>query len=186
MMTAVPLQNHAFDDLIIEFQPRLLAFIYSLCKDKNQAQDVLQNTNVILWSKRDQYEMGSNFKAWAFQIAYFEVKQAKRKVYNSKETSLLDSELMESLQTEANRQDEHYHIKRNKLKECLTKLDYEQKVLIIDRYYGNESVQIMANQRGVSPNTMAKQLYRIRKALMQCIEKQIQEPDFNKIELSVQ
>ena len=186
MMMALPLQNHDFDDLITEFQPRLFAFIYSLSKDKNQAQDVLQNTNLILWSKRDQYEMGSNFKAWAFQIAYYEAKYAKRKVYNSKETSTLDSELLESLQAEANELDENYHIKRGKLKECLTKLDDDQKALIIDRYYGNESVQTMANQRGLSPNTMAKQLYRIRKALMQCIEKKIQDGDSNKIEMSVQ
>jgi len=172
VITACPLQeDHVFEDLISDFQPRLFAFVYSLTKDQAQAQDVMQNTNVILWKKREKFEIGSNFKAWAFQIAYFEAKQAKKKVIHSKELSKIDEDLMESLQAESYELDEDYQLKRNKLKDCLKKLPDNQKELIVDRYYGNESVQLMANVREVAANTMAKQLSRIRKTLMHCIEK---------------
>lgn len=172
-MMALPLQDLDFEDLITEYQPRLFAFIYSLTKDRNQAQDILQNTNLVLWSKRETFEMGTNFKAWSFQIAYLEVKQARRKLYSSKESYLIDDELLESLKAESYDCDDSFEVRREKLKDCLMKLDLDQKELIIDRYYGNESVQLMANERGVSPNTMAKQLYRIRKALMNCVDKQL-------------
>jgi RNA polymerase sigma-70 factor (ECF subfamily) len=172
-MTALLLQDQGIEDLITEYQPRLFAFIFSLTKDRTQAQDILQNTNLVLWSKRDNFELGSNFKAWSFQIAFLEVKQARSKLYSSKESYALNEELLESLQAESYDCDESFELRREKLKDCLIKLEQEQKELIIDRYYGNESVQLMANERGVSPNTMAKQLYRIRKALMNCVDKQL-------------
>lgn len=172
-MMALPLQDLDFEDLITEYQPRLFAFIYSLTKDRTQAQDILQNTNLVLWSKRETFELGSNFKAWSFQIAFLEVKQNRRKLYSSKENYALDDDLLESLHTESYDRDESFELRRQKLKDCLMKLEQDQKELIIDRYYGNESVQLMANERGVTPNTMAKQLYRIRKVLMNCVDKHL-------------
>ncbi len=31
--------------------------------------DVLQDTNVVLWEKMEQFELGSNFQTWAFAVA---------------------------------------------------------------------------------------------------------------------
>lgn len=182
-MAALPLEDQEFEVLISEFQPRLFAFIYSLTKDQAQAQDVVQNTNLILWNKRDQFQSGSNFKAWAFQVAYYEVKYYRKKAGRSKETSRIDDSLLETLQEESNELDDNYEMRRTQLKDCLKKLPQEQKELIVDRYYGNESVQTMADRRELTPNTMAKQLSRIRKALMHCIDKQLktseQQNNFN-------
>ncbi len=36
--------------------------------------DVLQNTNVVLWTKRNEFKHGTNFLAWAFNIARYQVK----------------------------------------------------------------------------------------------------------------
>jgi hypothetical protein len=36
--------------------------------------DVLQNTNAVLWQKRAQFKEGTNFLAWSFKIARYQVK----------------------------------------------------------------------------------------------------------------
>ena len=50
-------------------QRRLHAFIMSLLPDPMAAEDILQNTNVIIWRKADTFTPGTNFIAWACQIA---------------------------------------------------------------------------------------------------------------------
>jgi RNA polymerase sigma-70 factor (ECF subfamily) len=182
-MAALPLEDQEFEELISEFQPRLFAFIYSLTKDQTQAQDVAQNTNIILWNKRDQFQLGSNFKAWAFQVAYYEVKYHRKKAKRSKETFRIDDSLLETLQEKSQELDENYESRRHQLKDCLKKLPEDQKELIVDRYYGNESVQTMADRRSLTPYTMAKQISRIRKLLMHCIDQQMKNSDQSNLNL---
>jgi len=63
----------AFVKLITEHQGNLRAFIVSLMPGSPDVADVLQETNAVLWQKRDRFEPGTNFLAWAFRIARYEV-----------------------------------------------------------------------------------------------------------------
>ena len=68
-----PKELQAFIKLLTEHQANLRAFIVSLMLGSPDVADVLQETNVILWQKRDKFEIGTNFIAWSFQIARYEV-----------------------------------------------------------------------------------------------------------------
>src|SRR5690348_5657938 len=52
---------------------RIYGFIMTLVFNHHDAEEVFQNTNVILWNKFAEFEPGTNFFAWASRIAYFEV-----------------------------------------------------------------------------------------------------------------
>ena len=66
--------------LITEYQPALYAYILTLHPDRVNAQDILQETNLVLWQKAGELRGGTNFKAWAFRIAYFQtLAQLKRR-----------------------------------------------------------------------------------------------------------
>src|SRR4029079_5511941 len=52
---------------------RIYGFIMTLVFNHHDAEEVFQNTNVILWNKFAEFEPGSNFFAWASRIAYYEV-----------------------------------------------------------------------------------------------------------------
>ena len=60
--------------LLAQCQSRLKAYILSLLSNTSDADDILQETNIFILKHLDTFERGSNFKAWAFQIAYFRVK----------------------------------------------------------------------------------------------------------------
>jgi RNA polymerase sigma-70 factor, ECF subfamily len=46
----------------------LRAFALSLCRDRQQADDLVQETLVKAWHKRQSFEEGTNLKAWLFTI----------------------------------------------------------------------------------------------------------------------
>ena len=54
-----------------KIQPALYAYVGSLTGGSAGVADVVQETNLLIWEKRDDFESGTNFKAWAFRIAYF-------------------------------------------------------------------------------------------------------------------
>lgn len=66
-----------FLQLLTSHQSRIYAYILSLVFDRTQADDLLQETNAVLWRKAEEFETGTNFVAWAFQIAYYEVMQQR-------------------------------------------------------------------------------------------------------------
>ncbi|AMN45667.1 RNA polymerase sigma-70 factor, ECF subfamily [Steroidobacter denitrificans] len=48
--------------------PALRAFGRSLCGDPSKADDLVQDTVLKAWSNREQFNLGSNLKAWLFTI----------------------------------------------------------------------------------------------------------------------
>lgn len=59
--------------LMTDHQWPLRGFILSLMPGSPDVGDVLQETNLVLWQKRRQFKLGTNFFAWACRIARYEV-----------------------------------------------------------------------------------------------------------------
>jgi RNA polymerase sigma-70 factor (ECF subfamily) len=55
-------------DAFVAAIPSLRAFALSLCRDEQQADDLVQEALVKGWQKRDSFEPGTNLKAWLFTI----------------------------------------------------------------------------------------------------------------------
>jgi len=54
-------------------QPRLYAYITTLVLDPHEADDVLQQANLVMWEKLDEFLACENFDALACRVAYFQV-----------------------------------------------------------------------------------------------------------------
>ncbi len=57
-----------FEDIVEPHMDRLYSFAYYLAGDEAEAQDIFQQTMVKIMNNFDQYEKGTNFKAWASRI----------------------------------------------------------------------------------------------------------------------
>ena len=60
------------DEFVLELtqaQQRLLSYIYRRVANREQAQEVLQQTNLVLCRKANEFEPGTNFNAWAVTVA---------------------------------------------------------------------------------------------------------------------
>jgi RNA polymerase sigma-70 factor, ECF subfamily len=58
----------AFRNGIVEMIPALRAFARALCRHRDQADDLAQETLAKAWQARDQFQHGTNLKAWLFVI----------------------------------------------------------------------------------------------------------------------
>jgi RNA polymerase sigma-70 factor (ECF subfamily) len=63
------------------------------------------------------------------------------------------------------------------LKHCLEKLPESQRLMVEKRYAPGGSVQRLAEEAGKSVGAISQSLYRIREALMRCVERAVAEEE---------
>lgn len=66
-------------------QRRLYAFIYALVRNPADAEDVLQECNLVLWRKAAEYQPGTDFMAWAWRIAQLQVMAFRKRKARARE-----------------------------------------------------------------------------------------------------
>jgi RNA polymerase sigma-70 factor (ECF subfamily) len=160
--------------LIARHQADLHRYILSLMPDRMLAEDVLQETNLILWRKAAEYDAGRPFLPWALAVAFFQVKAARRDAGRDRhvfDDSLVEILAAEQRETEAGAQD-----METALEACLRELPERQRHLILARYQPGASVQDLAAEHRQTPTALSLALLRIRKALEGCIERKLAAP----------
>ena len=65
-------------------QRPLYAYILSLLPNRSDAEDILQETNLILCRKADEYDPNKHFQGWAFRIARYQIMAHMTKAKRSK------------------------------------------------------------------------------------------------------
>src|SRR6478736_6819109 len=126
----------ASESFVIELtdhQTAMLAFIRALMPGSSGARDLLQEVNIILWQKREQFEAGSNFKAWAFQVIRFHLMNHRRRLA-SKGWLVFDDELVERISPALEADPEELEVRHQALHHCLQKLRAKDRELLQHRY----------------------------------------------------
>ena len=165
------LDDGSCDEFIMRLaacQNRLYAYVLSLLPDPEQARDIVQESNLVMWRKASEFKPGTNFESWACKIAYFEVLAACRK--KRQDRLLFSDELMHQLARDAERKLSEFSDKEVALEECLERLDPQNRGHLMARYGLGGSVKGVAEQAGITPGAAAVILYRIRKTLLECIQ----------------
>ena len=156
-------------------QNSLYGYILSLLPDRAAAQDVLQEVSVTAWQKRADFQPGTSFFAWASKIAYFHVLSHRRKM--SRDRLVFDDEVLDYLAERQLEREEEVSRRGLALKSCLEKLPAAQKQLVEQRYAGGGSVQDIAAKEGKSVGAISQTLYRIREALLKCVQQHLAEEE---------
>lgn len=154
-------------------QPALHAFLTSLLPGESAVDDILQQTNVVLWEKRASFEPGSNFKAWAFTVARW---QARAWLTTQKRRNWLvfDDELADALSArfEAAAPEESSD-SLTALRHCLGKLRESDRLLLLSHYQHGKSLQKCAQLFDRTANSLKVALFRLRAGLRRCIHAQL-------------
>jgi RNA polymerase sigma-70 factor (ECF subfamily) len=157
-----------FVRLLVGLQSRLYAYICALIGGANDAFDVLQETNVVLWDKADEYDPSRPFAPWAYRIAYYQVMAYRKRCERSR--LVFDDELMSQVAAEFCRGDGDDATRLEALASCIDKLPEPRRTLLDLRYRDGESVDQIARRLCKAPNVVSASLYRVRKLLLECIE----------------
>ncbi len=154
--------------LITRHQAALHSYILSLLPNASKADDVLQETNLVLWRKAAEYDQEKPFMPWACRIAFFQVKAARRDA--ARDRHVFDPELLELLAAEDDSNPESTQALDHALRDCLAQLPADKRELILHRYEADSTVQQMAHSRNLTPGALSAQLHRIRQMLESCVE----------------
>ncbi|MCE9547347.1 MAG: sigma-70 family RNA polymerase sigma factor [Planctomycetia bacterium] len=165
-MTPDPLDR--FTLLITEAQFPLFSFILTLVPDATDAKDVLQETNLALLAKRDQYDPARPFWPWACTFARFQalahVKTARRDHHQ------FDTELVGILADESIEETSESERELAALSACLKKLERRSAELLKMRYSESLSCDTIAQRLGRTPAAIWTALHRARNVLAECVQ----------------
>ena len=165
-----------FDRLLADHAPSVRLYVRSLMPGFSGSDDLTQETLLRLWEKREQFVPGTNFKAWAFQIAKYLVLNQRRKLARSP-LVLLDEELIEEIdrrwmdKESLITSDHHAALAR-----CLALLKEDDRQLLHARYATDTPLETYAVQEGTRSGTLKARLFRLREALRDCINRRLSPP----------
>lgn len=158
--------------LLTAHQGMIYSYILALHPNRSAAQDILQETNMAVWRKRDLFEPGTNFKAWVFRFAKFQTLDHLKRVKN-RSWLVFGEKLVDIMSEEAADPGEDFEHRRGALKQCLAKLSESEQELIRAHYQSGMSLPELGGRLGRSHAAVKQSLFRIRRSLRTCIERQL-------------
>ena len=159
--------SEEFVQLMTSHQGRLFGYLLSLLGDPDHANDVLQETNMVLWRDHPEFRPGSNFAAWAFRVAHFQVMAFRQR--RLRDRLVYEDDLLDMLAPAAKAVDDLYEDRARRLAGCLQKIAGPHRELLRRRYADGESLQSIAGWKGTTANAVTQMLFRIRQTLLQCV-----------------
>ena len=162
------LDREEFARLFSRNARRIYGFIMTLVFNHHDAEEVFQNTNVVLWNKFADFQPGSNFFAWASRIAYYEVLSLMKQQRRGRTFS---DEALELLANEAVALSDQSTERYEALEECLARLDPPDRELLQERYYYQRPPKQIAAGQSKSVHAIYRALNRIHNVLLNCVQR---------------
>ncbi len=161
----------AFARLLGRCQRKVFLYVLGLIHNAADAEEIQQETSVILWRKFDEYKPGTSFESWACRVAYFEVLKYREKA--ARQRRVFSVELVETLADEAEKLADEFDDRRDALEGCLTRLRDVDRALVLRRYQPGATTRKLAESLGRSVQGTRKSLHRIRMTLLECIQRKL-------------
>jgi RNA polymerase sigma-70 factor, ECF subfamily len=159
--------DEALVQLLTAEQLKLLRYIAMLLGDPHEAHNVLQETNLVLWRKAHEFRQGTDFSAWAHQIAYWQVRAHVRD--RSRDRHVFNEKLIEQLASRTT--DDLADVEtRIALRHCMKLTSKQNLDMLRKRYEEGLPIAMVAKELGKTPSAVKVRLMRIRQALLTCIQ----------------
>lgn len=150
----------------------LCGYVASILPVREAVEDVVQETLQFLWASRESFEPGSNFKAWAFKVAYFKALSHRRDLQRSK-VVMFSEDLIHRIAGASESRADEADRRLEALRDCVAGLRPQDRQLLHSKYMDQRSLTDQAHAAGMPPNRLQKALSRIRLALRHCIAQRL-------------
>ena len=157
--------------LITRHQRQIFGYIYTLVPNRYDAEDLLQETSLVICEKFNEFEEGTDFVAWACQIAYWRIRYSRQKFARSK--VVFNQEIVDAVAQTASTMAGELDSRHEALGNCLQKLHPRDRELVLTRYEPGSGVEEAARRSGRTLQTAYKALARLRKLLLDCVSNQL-------------
>lgn len=168
-----PEKSVLFLPLFIRFERRIYAYIFTLVPRRADADDLLQETSLVMWDKFEVASPPNDFLAWGRRIAYHKVLDFYKKSRRSQ--ARLSQLFLERISEAADHPDylPQQEDRREALAECVENLTPKSRDLLTYRFVEGATTQSTAEQVGSSVDAVYKALAKLRQSLFECVQKKL-------------
>jgi len=160
-----------FMELYSSHEVRLRGYVQSLVPRWSDAEDIIQQSSLILWKRFGEFEPGTNFFAWACQVVRFEVQKYRKSAAQNR--MLFSDAFMDAVTAQTVEHRDELQSRIEFLQECVARLPQEHRELLRLRYDERRSVGSVAKVLNRPIEGVYKALSRIRLGLHKCISRRM-------------
>ncbi|WP_437229117.1 sigma-70 family RNA polymerase sigma factor [Planctomicrobium sp. SH661] len=168
---AKKIPSDEFVQLFTRAQRPLYLFILAQTGNVQSAEEILQETNLVIWAKLDQFQPNTSFSGWTRQIATYEILKHRQRYRRDK--LKFSDEFLTAVAGDSTLQSPELERRREALGQCLEKLEPRDRELIQQRYQPGNNGKELARKRGRPINSVYQSLGRIRRTLLDCIHRRL-------------
>ena len=162
----------AFVEQLTDLQLALRIYVQSLLPGDPSGHDVTQQANSTIWRKRADFEIGTNFRAWAFSISRYEVLNYRKEQARSARLGFSE-ELNETIAEEMSTRSDDLEKRHEALRGCLDNLKPKDRELLLHRYNSSATLKDYSARSGRSVGGLKVTLHRLRSVLLNCISNRV-------------
>jgi RNA polymerase sigma-70 factor, ECF subfamily len=166
-------RHQQFAERFVQHQGRLYGYIVTMLPNRHDAEDVFQQTSLILWQKWEQFDQSRDFVGWACGIAHNEVRNFLRR--RGHDRVVFSEKVMDELAEMRLQSQPILEPRRDAMLDCVSKLDFLCREMLERCYAAGASMKAVARQFRMTPNALYLRLRRIRRDLLECIHRTMSE-----------
>lgn len=164
-------QTEDFVRLFAAHHYRLFAYILAMMHDRADADEVFQETSLVLWREFGSFRRDAEFMPWACGIAFNQMRKFWRQRKRDKLTFSLP--LLEDLANESVEMEGEFESRREALAVCMQKLPQRDRRVVELYYSAKTTAEEVSARLGKSVHTIYKSLNRTRRRLFECIARHL-------------
>lgn len=150
---------------------RIFGYILSQLPRRSDAEDVFQQTSLVLWQKFSAFDQERDFFPWACGVAFYTVKNFLR--VSGRSRLRFNDDLLKVIADERVAADPRLQLYSDMLDSCLQRLNEKDRDLIRNTYSGEKSIKEMAESLGRAVQTVYNRLNQIRRRLAECVDQKL-------------
>lgn len=152
------------EDLLFQYEKAVFNYIFRLVSQRQNAEDLTQETFIKVYKSLDQLDPEKNIKSWIYKIATNTVYDWLRKKQKKPELFLID-DLKVGFET-IDQNDAYWSIERVKdLEQALERISPSYRAVLLLHYYEDLSYEEVSKVLSIPLNTVKIHLHRAKKAL---------------------
>ncbi|MDB5297675.1 MAG: hypothetical protein JWO31_3658 [Phycisphaerales bacterium] len=175
----MPIHQDQLIRLLISERARVLAYIRSIVRREDLAEDVFQEVSIRAVNKQAEIEDEVHFQKWVRVAARFEALNAVRKV--RVRDLVLEYRVLDELEQEWDRHDGdaagNDARRADALADCLASLSPAARDIVRQRYEGGRSVTDVAKRLRRPVDSLYVTISRIHRALADCVTRRLAGPE---------
>ncbi len=168
-------ERDAFEVVVRRHERSLRSWLAVHAPPGVDVDEIAQQAFVAVFSRLNEYKPGSNFAAWLFTVARYQLKSETTRLrrvadYHTRYAPQLFQRELERVDEQS---PEIWVERTESLRQCLESLSEPLRQFVDWRYREEIPLEEMAQRSGRSVAAIKKQLWKIRQKLQRCIEQRL-------------